>query len=82
MDDSFFVICDSRMNAVEHAARGEFQLLIGFAATRAREFHSFRISLSLSGSRIVPASLNRLNSGPYSPEELEWVERLASQLRP
>ncbi len=34
------------------------------------------------GSQVQPVSLNRLNSAQYSPAELEWVDSLASQLRP
>lgn len=90
LDESFFVICDGRVNdggrpissEGECAGVGEFQLLVGFAAARRREFHSFRIAHSASGSKVSPISLNRLNSVHYSPEELEWVEKLADQLRP
>ena len=81
LEESFFVICDHRLNP-ERAVSGDFQLLVGFAAARPREFHSFKISHSATGSRVVPASLNRLNFAQYSPEELEWVETLANQLRP
>jgi uncharacterized protein len=81
LEDSFFVICDERMNAADAPLLGEFHILIGFAAARPREFHSFRISHSTAGSKVTPASLNRLNSAQYSPEELEWVDKLASQLR-
>ncbi len=71
MQDAFFVRCDQR---------SEFQLLIGFAARATPGFHSFRISHSASGSKIVPVSLNRLNAAHYSPAELEWVENLARSL--
>ena len=82
MEESFFVICDGRLNSEQSATSSDFQLLIGFAAARRREFHSFRISHSASVSRIVPASLNRLNSVQYSPAEIAWVESLANQLLP
>lgn len=82
LEESFFVICDGRADTGENIASGEFQLLVGFAASRAGEFHSFRIRHSAIGSKITPVSLNRLNSGHYTAEELEWVERLAAQLRP
>jgi hypothetical protein len=82
LEESFFVICDGRLNSEQSATSSDFQLLIGFAAARRREFHSFRISHSASGSRIVPASLNRLNSVQYSPAEIAWVESLANQLLP
>lgn len=80
MEESFIVICDSRVNSAQTAAATEFQLVIGFAAARRGEFHSFRIVHSATGSKITPVSLNRLNSAQYSPEELEWVDNLAKQL--
>ncbi len=79
LQESFFVICDGRMNPV-HAASADFQLLIGFAASRPHEFHSFRITHSPSGSKVTPATLNRLNDLRFSPEEIEWVDALANQL--
>jgi hypothetical protein len=82
MDEAFFVICDNRVNSAESAASSEFQLLIGFAAVRRREFHSFRISHSASGSKVTPVSINRLNHAELCPEELEWVDKLATQLQP
>jgi hypothetical protein len=82
MEESFFVICDHRVNTAESAPAGDFQIVIGFAAARRREYHSFRISHSASGSKVSPVSLNRLNTAQYSPEELDWVDDLATQLRP
>jgi hypothetical protein len=71
MQDAFFVVCDQR---------SDFQLVIGFAARAAPGYHSFRIVHSASGSRVVPASINRLNDANYSPAELEWVDDLARRL--
>ncbi len=81
-EESFFVICDHRVNSAGTAPTGDFQIVIGFAAARRREFHSFRISHSAAGSKVAPVSLNRLNSAQFSPEELHWVDSLAGQLRP
>jgi uncharacterized protein len=80
-DDAFFVICDARVNASWEQNSGEVQFVIGFAASREHEFHSFRISQSAAGSKIQSVSLNRLNFSQYSPAELEWVEHLATQLQ-
>jgi len=80
LEDSFYVICDQRSAAFRPQPH-EFQLVIGFAAAREQEFHSFRISQSASGAKVQPVSLNRLNSAQYSPEELNWVDNLAGQLR-
>jgi hypothetical protein len=80
MEESFFVICDHRVNSVESSPASDFQIVIGFAAVRRREYHSFRIAHSTSGSKVAPVSLNRLNSAQYSPEELDWVDSLARSL--
>jgi phage tail sheath protein FI len=80
IEEAFFVICDRRGNSPGTAGGNEFQFLVGFAATRPAEFHSFRISHSPSGSKVQAASLNRGNLAEFCPEELKWVENLASQL--
>ena len=79
--DSYFVICDERINNTHVLASGEIQFVIGFAAGREHEFHCFRISHSAAGSKVQPVSLNRLNFSEYSPAELEWVDSIASQLQ-
>jgi uncharacterized protein len=71
MQDAFYVVCDQR---------SEFHLVVGFAARATHGFHSFRIVHAASGSRVVPVSLNQLNSANYSPAELDWVESLARSL--
>jgi hypothetical protein len=71
MEDAFFVICEQR---------AEFQLVIGFAGTRAPGFHSFRIVHSASGGKVAPISMTRSSASQYSPAELEWVEGLARRL--
>lgn len=81
MEESFFVICDGRVNPPPAVRAGEYRLLIGFAASRPGEFHTFRIVHSASASEVTPVSLNRLKSAQYSPEELRWVDALAGQLR-
>lgn len=80
VEEAFFVICDGRMNRARAAPSAEFQFLIGFAASRRHEFHSFRIAHSLAGSKVTPANLNRLSDVHFSPEEIEWVDALAQQL--
>jgi uncharacterized protein len=80
-DDAFFVICDQRVNGSWVEASGEVQFVIGFAASREHEFHCFRISQSAAGGKIQPVSLNRLNFSPISPAELEWVDKIATQLQ-
>lgn len=80
-EQSFFVLCDRRFNAADER-HGEFQFLIGFAAARAGEFHTYRICHSAERSRVTPASLNRAKLAELCPEELKWVDALASQLAP
>jgi uncharacterized protein len=81
-EQSFYVVCDRRMNAEDEAHAGVFQFLIGFAASRRMEFHGYRITHSASGSKVTPASLNRSKLAEFCPEELEWVDKLAIQLAP
>jgi uncharacterized protein len=81
-EESFYVVCDRRMNAADEAHAGVFQFLIGFAASRRMEFHGYRITHSAAGSRVTPASLNRSKLAEFCPEELEWVDKLAIQLAP
>jgi hypothetical protein len=79
-EESYFVICDRRANPCESTAPNAFQFLVGFAAVRRGEFHSFRISHSVAGSKVTPVSLNRLTMTSYSPAEAEWIDDLADQL--
>jgi hypothetical protein len=80
-DDAFFVICDERINSTWTQPSDEVHFVIGFAAGREHEFHCFRISQSAAFLKIHPVSLNRLNFSQHSPAELEWVEKIASQLQ-
>jgi hypothetical protein len=80
-EQSFFVLGDRRFNAADER-RGEFQFLIGFAAARAGEFHTYRICHSAERSRVTPASLNRAKLAELCPAELKWVDALANQLAP
>ena len=82
MEEAFFVVCSRRINAPDCAPAHGFQFLIGFAASRRMQFHTFRISHSASGSKVQPASLDRSTLADFSPQELEWVDKLASQLEP
>jgi phage tail sheath protein FI len=79
-DDAYFVICDRRMNA--EALRGRFRLLIGFAATRLGEFHAYRITHSVSGSEVVPVTLNRLASQHRRPQAPAQTAEAAGHARP
>jgi uncharacterized protein len=78
MQDAFFVVCEPRTAAGD--ARGEFHLLIDFAARVKPGLHSFRIVHSASGSQVLTHTLGRLTAEHYSPAELEWVDSLARSL--
>jgi hypothetical protein len=79
MEDAFLAICDGRVNSWA-AGSGEFHLVVGFAANSDHEFHTFRISHSGQGVKVLPVSLNRLNFAQYSPAELEWVDGIVRSL--
>jgi hypothetical protein len=76
-EESYYVVCDRR-----RGAPGEFHFLIGFAAARPMQFHGYRISHSASRTKVQPASLTRATLQEFCPEELEWVDKLATQLQP
>ena len=76
-EEAFYVVCDRRRGSSE-----EFHFLIGFAAARPKEFHGYRISHSASGTKVQPASLTRATLAEFCPEELDWVDKLATQLQP
>jgi phage tail sheath protein FI len=80
LEDSYFVICDRRVNSAGESAAHAFQFVVGFAAERRGEFHSYRIAHSAAGSKVSPVSLNRLTMVGYSPAELEWVDAFADEL--
>lgn len=57
----FFVICDERVNA-SSSESGEFYILVGFAATRPEEYHSFLIKHSIAGTVVRPAAVNHFET--------------------
>jgi len=69
-EDAYVVICDERVNDLRDAHLGTVKILIGIAAVRAGEFHSYIISHNAAISRVRPVSLNRLMGGSRM-EELE-----------
>ena len=71
-EESYFVICDERLNDAADLARSRFRLLFGFAGARPGEFHAFLITHQPGGSRVQPVSVNRLaTSGARVEEEIE-----------
>ena len=71
-EESYFVVCDQRINSEESMRAGKIKLAYGFAATKPGEYHAFLITHSLTGSRTRPISVNRFaNFSPSVDEEIE-----------
>jgi phage tail sheath protein FI len=71
-EESYFVICDERINDAGDQARSRFRLVFGFAGARPGDFHAFLITHQPGGSRVRPVSVNRLaTSGARVEEEIE-----------
>lgn len=65
-EEAYFVVCDERVNDQRDAHLGTLKILIGIAAVRAGEFHSYVISHNAAVSRVRPATVNRLMPGARS----------------
>ena len=86
-EDAYFVRCRRLGSSAEGERGKEFELLFGFAATRERDFHCYRMTYAPPCIVVRPVThgpflVDRLNPAEYSPEELDWVNRLARQLGP
>ena len=64
-EQSYFVVCDERINNEETMRAGKINLAFGFAATKPGEYHAFLVTHQPSGSRARPISVNRFAN--YSP---------------
>ncbi|MFT3906279.1 MAG: hypothetical protein QM718_08250 [Steroidobacteraceae bacterium] len=70
VEESYFVICDHRLNDRQDAQR--VKLLYGFAASRPGDFHAFLLVHASSGSHTAVVSVNRLATGGQRlKEEIE-----------
>ncbi|MCI0433720.1 MAG: hypothetical protein L0271_08720, partial [Gemmatimonadetes bacterium] len=74
-DEAFFVVCDDRINSDADVRTGTVNVLVGFAALRAGEYHAYLISHDAAGSRTRPVSVNRLETGGRRLDE--EMERIA-----
>lgn len=72
--DAFYVVADRRTERTGNGGGGrdlhEFQFLIGFAAQRRGQFHTFRISQSLLGSQVRAVTLNQLSDPRRVPRQI------------
>ncbi len=64
--DSYFVVCDERLNDARALAAGRVTLLFGIATSRAGEFHAFLVTHRGGESRVRAVSVNRLATGGSS----------------
>jgi phage tail sheath protein FI len=62
-DETFFVVCDERINHHSDVRTGAVNILVGIAALRAGEYHAYLITHDAAGSHVRPVSVNRLETG-------------------
>ena len=71
-EDSYFVVCDERINNDETLRAGKIHLAFGFAASKPGEYHAFLVTHTMAGSRTRSISVNRFaNYSPSVDEEIE-----------
>jgi hypothetical protein len=68
-EESYFVICDERVNTPGSVAQGKVKLLYGFALTRPCDFHACLVTHQSGGSQVRTVSANRQTT---SQRRLEW----------
>jgi uncharacterized protein len=68
-EESYFVICDERVNTRDSVAQGKVKLLYGFALTRPCDFHACLVTHHSGGSQVRTVSANRQAT---SQRRLEW----------
>jgi phage tail sheath protein FI len=71
-EDSYFAVCDERINTPEQIKAGRINLAFGFAATKPGEYHVFLVTHQPSGSRARPITMNRFAN--YSPNVNHEIE--------
>ncbi len=67
--DSYFAICDERVNRRETVAEGKTHLLFGIATSRPAEFRAWLVTYQGGSSRARPVAVNRLTT---SRQRVEW----------
>jgi hypothetical protein len=69
-EESYFVICDERVNEPRTIAEGKVKLLFGIAITKPGDFHAWLVTHQPGGaSTCRPSHPNRLTT---SGRRLEW----------
>jgi hypothetical protein len=64
LEDSYFVVCDDRVNKAGSGGRAEVRILFGYADRRPGDFQTFLVTHRIDGSQVRAASVNRLLTGP------------------
>lgn len=77
VDERWFVVCDARLNRDVERAAGVANLVFGFAAARAGDYHACLVSHGPGGSRVHTLTMNRLRTSGMRPELL--VDPAAAQ---
>jgi Bacteriophage tail sheath protein len=67
--DSYFVVCDERVNRRDTVAEGKIHVLFGIATARPAAFHAWLVTYQGAGSRVRPVAVNRLAT---SQERVDW----------
>lgn len=62
-DETFFVVCDERINSHSDVRTGTINVLVGFAALRPGEYHAYLITHDAAGSHTRAVSVNRYETG-------------------
>lgn len=62
-DEACFVVCDERLNSQLDVRTGVVNILLGFAAMRAGQYHTYLITHNPAGSGVRPVSVNRYETG-------------------
>jgi len=70
-EDSYFVICDERVNRAEAVAAGRIHLLFGIATARPGAFHAWMMTYEGGASRVRAVAVNRLAASPHSAG-IDW----------
>jgi uncharacterized protein len=68
-EDSYFVICDERVNPQGESAPGRVNLVFGIAITRPADFHAWMLSHDRERSYVRAIAVNRLTT---SLQRVEW----------
>jgi uncharacterized protein len=71
-EQSYFVVCDERINTAETMKLGRINLAFGFAASKPGEYHAFLVTHEPGSSRTRPIIFNRF--AHYSPSIDQEIE--------